>query len=123
MFSIAERIVLLEQSLGALGNVRCVSHHGLTVDACRVNRCDVVIRTGHKDDADEWSMLAMNHLMTGVGTAFVPPSAELLHLSSSLVRSLVATGHAADAEELVPAPVALALRRRRSSAHVPLGVD
>jgi pantetheine-phosphate adenylyltransferase len=112
MFSIAERIAMLEDAVSAHPNVRCTTHHGLTVDAARANGCDVVIRTGHKDRADEWSMLAMNELMSGVRTTFIPPDPELFHLSSSLVRSLVGGGELAEAEVLVPAPVAAVLRTR-----------
>lgn len=109
MFTVEDRLELLESSVRALANVRCVVSQGLTVDAARANRCDVVIRTGHKDEGDEWSMLAMNHLMTGARTIFFPPAPEHAGLSSSIVRSLISSGMARDAAALVPAPVAAAI--------------
>ncbi len=92
-----------------MGTVSCVAHHGLTSEAARLIDNPVIVRTGHKDVGDEWSMLAMNHLMTGVQTSFVPPSPAVRHLSSSLVRELVARGRVADASRLVPPAVAAVL--------------
>ena len=102
MFSIAERIRLIEAAVAELGNVECISHNGLTVDALPTTGSDVIIRTGHKDAEDEWAMLAMNKLMTGARTFFVPPDPSVAHVSASLVRSLAGDGRLDDAISLVP---------------------
>lgn len=109
LLSIAERVALLAQVTSALPNVRCGAHHGLTVEAVRATGADLIIRTGHKDEGDEWSMLGMNERIAGTPTCFVPPAPELTFLSSSLVRSLLARGRLTEAQGLVPSPVAAAL--------------
>jgi pantetheine-phosphate adenylyltransferase len=109
MFTVADRIGLIRAAAASLPNVTCVQHHGLTVDAVQQTGSDVIIRTGHKDQGDEWSMLAMNELVAGTRTCFVPPDPAVASLSSSLVRSLTRLGRVADAIKLVPPPVARAL--------------
>jgi pantetheine-phosphate adenylyltransferase len=110
LFALEERIKLVESSTAHLANVSCIGHQGLTVDAVNALGLDGIIRTGHKDRRDEWSMLAMNELVSGYKTFFVPPDPGVMHLSSSLVRLLVADDRAEDASTLVPAVVADALR-------------
>lgn len=120
MFSVADRVALIRSAARTLSNVTCVNHHGLTVDAVKQTGSDVIIRTGHKDKGDEWSMLAMNELMAlamnelmaGTRTCFVPPDPEVAFLSSSLVRSLTSLGRVDDAIRFVPPPVAQALQGR-----------
>jgi pantetheine-phosphate adenylyltransferase len=109
MFDITTRIELIRASTAHMETVSCIGHHGLTVEAAQLLDNPVIIRTGHKDADDEWAMLAMNKRMTGVTTAFVPPDPTVMHLSSSLVRSLVASGRVAEACRLVPHAVAEAL--------------
>ena len=111
LFSVQERVDLLTASVATLENVTCVTFNGLTVDIARVHQCDAVVRTGHKDELDEWSMLGMNHLMTGARTVFLPPTPGHMALSSSIVRSYIADGDIAGAAALVPPPVAEALMR------------
>lgn len=109
MFDIATRIELIRAATAHMETVSCVGHHGLTVEAARLIDNPIIVRTGHKDASDEWSMLAMNQLMTGVRTSFVPPDPAVTHLSSSLVRELLASGRVTDACRLVPPAVAVAL--------------
>jgi pantetheine-phosphate adenylyltransferase len=109
MFDVATRIELIRAATAHMETVSCVGHHGLTVEAARLLDGPVIVRTGHRDADDEWAMLAMNQLMTGVRTSFIPPDPTVMHLSSSLVRSLVASGRVADACRLVPPAVATAL--------------
>lgn len=110
MFTVADRVGLIRSAARLLSNVTCVSHHGLTVAAVEQTGADVVIRTGHKDHGDEWSMLAMNERTAGTRTCFVPPDPAVAFLSSSLVRSLTRHGRVADAIRFVPSPVAHALQ-------------
>lgn len=110
MFSVAERMDFIRAAARPFSNVTCVTHHGLTVDAVQQTGADVIIRTGHKDKGDEWSMLAMNEFVAGRRTCLVPPDPAVAFLSSSLVRSLTTLGRVADAIRFVPMPVADALR-------------
>ena len=110
MFSVAHRVQLLAEATSHLPNVDCVGHRGLTVDAVAQLGADGIVRTGHKDHDDEWAMLAMNEMVSGCKTFFVPPAPDVAHLSSSLVRDLVSSGRSEDAGKLVPPSVAAALR-------------
>ena len=112
LFAIEERVELVRSSTAHLANVSSMGHQGLTVDAANAADVDGIIRTGHKDPRDEWSMLAVNELMSGFKTFFVPPDPSVMHLSSSLVRSLLANDRADEALTLVPSVVADALRQR-----------
>jgi pantetheine-phosphate adenylyltransferase len=109
LLAVNDRVTLIQLATSSLSNVSCRVHQGLTVDAMRQTSSDVIIRTGHKDQGDEWSMLAMNELMAGTKTCFIPPAPEFMFLSSSLVRSLLAHGRLPDARRFVPPPVADAL--------------
>jgi pantetheine-phosphate adenylyltransferase len=109
LFALTDRVAMIDQATNSLANVSSEIHHGLTVDIARKTGSDVVIRTGHKDKGDEWSMLAMNELMSGTKTCFMPPPPELMFLSSSLVRSLLAHDRLSDAKRFLPPPVASAL--------------
>ena len=115
LFAVAERIALVENVTASLRNVTCTSYDGLTVGAARETGSDVIIRTGHKDTGDEWSMLAMNELVAGTRTCFVPPEPAVAWLSSSLVRSLLGSDRVADATRFVPQSVADALRASNRS--------
>jgi pantetheine-phosphate adenylyltransferase len=112
LFATEERVGLVRGSTAHLVNVAAIAHEGLTVDAVTASGVDGIIRTGHKDHDDEWSMLALNELMSGCTTFFVPPDPAVRHLSSSLVRSLIANDRARDATALVPPAVAVALHER-----------
>jgi pantetheine-phosphate adenylyltransferase len=109
MFSVAERIELLAGATRHLPNVSCIGHRGLTIDAVRRAGADGIVRTGHKDHDDEWAMLAMNEMVSGCKTFFVPPDPKVAHLSSSLVRSLVSSGRLTEARALVPSTIAAEL--------------
>jgi len=109
MFDIPTHIELIRAATAHMETVSCVGHHGLTVEAAQRYDSPVIVRTGHKDTDDEWAMVAMNNFMTGVRTSFIPPDPSVMHLSSSLVRRLVASGRVADACRLVPPAVATAL--------------
>ena len=109
MFTVEQRLQFLTAATSHLPNVGCVRHRGLTVDAVAQFGADGIIRTGHKDRDDEWVMLAMNEMVSGYKTFFVPPAPDVAYLSSSLVRDLVSSGRSNDAGELVPPSVAAAL--------------
>jgi len=53
-------------------------------------------------------MLAVNGFVSGFKTFFIPPDPSVAHLSSSLVRSLLAAGQRDEAAALVPGPVTAA---------------
>jgi pantetheine-phosphate adenylyltransferase len=112
MFPIPERIRLAEAATAHLSNVRCVGHHGLTVDVARAEHADVLVRSAHKDAAQEWSMAAMNETMSGIPTFFATPDSTTRAISASLVRLLVTSGKYEAARQLVPDAVRRAIEER-----------
>ena len=118
-FTREERVELLEQSLGGLGNVRVEAvGGGLLVDFCReVGAVAVVkgLRSG-TDFAYELPMALMNKHLSGVETLFLPGAPEFEHVSSSLVKEVA--GHGGDVSGLVPEGVlARLLARVRPVGH------
>jgi pantetheine-phosphate adenylyltransferase len=110
LLSVPDRVALLEQSTAHLGIVTCTSHHGLTVDAARIHGASVIVRSAHKEQANELVMAATNRIVGGIDTWFVPGDPSTGWISSSLVRSLLDRGEVDQACDLVPAPVAAWIR-------------
>lgn len=112
LFSPAERIELFRASLGDLSNVSYTTFTGLVVDHVRAEGIDVVVK-GLRTSSDfdyELQMAQMNATLRGVETVFVPTAPAWGFLSSSLVREVARLG--GSVEELVPAPVAAALKEK-----------
>ena len=103
LFTPAERVELLDASVGDLPGVRIEEvAGGLLVDYCRrVGAVAVVkgLRSG-TDFAYELPMALMNRHLTGLETVFLPGDPRLEHVSSSLVKE-VAT-HGGDVTGMVP---------------------
>ena len=114
MFAIPERIRMVEAATAHLGNVRCVGHHGLAVDIARTVHADVLVRAAHKEIGHERSMAAMNEVLSGIPNFVACPHPTTRHISSSLVRQLVMAGRDDAALQLVPPPVAAAIRQLRA---------
>ncbi|GAA2268285.1 MULTISPECIES: pantetheine-phosphate adenylyltransferase [Kitasatospora] len=105
MFSVDERIALIEETTAQCGNVVVESHQGLLVDYCRERGIPAIIK-GLRAVSDfdyELQMAQMNHGLTGVETLFVPTSPTYSFLSSSLVKEVAAYG--GDVSHLLPEPV------------------
>ncbi|MFD9126788.1 pantetheine-phosphate adenylyltransferase [Kitasatospora sp. NPDC059571] len=102
MFSIDERIELIEQTTAQLGNIEVESHTGLLVDFCRDRGIPAIIK-GLRAVSDfdyELQMAQMNHGLTGVETLFVPTSPTYSFLSSTLVKEVASLG--GDVSHLLP---------------------
>ncbi|WAL73985.1 pantetheine-phosphate adenylyltransferase [Kitasatospora sp. YST-16] len=105
MFSIDERIALIEETTAHLGNIKVESHSGLLVDFCRERGIPAIIK-GLRAAGDfdyELQMAQMNHGLTGVETLFVPTSPTYSFLSSSLVKEVASLG--GDVSHLLPGAV------------------
>lgn len=112
LFTTAERIELFRESLGDLDNVSYTTFSGLLVDHVRDKGIDVVVK-GLRTSSDfdyELQMAQMNATLRGVETVFIPTNPAWSFLSSSLVREVARLG--GSVEELVPAPVAAALKEK-----------
>jgi pantetheine-phosphate adenylyltransferase len=105
MFSVAERIELIEETTAHCGNVVVEAHQGLLVDYCRERGIPAIIK-GLRAVSDfdyELQMAQMNHGLTGVETLFVPTSPTYSFLSSSLVKEVASYG--GDVSHLLPESV------------------
>ncbi|MGI9586118.1 MAG: pantetheine-phosphate adenylyltransferase [Acidimicrobiia bacterium] len=113
LFSVDERIEMLETCCGDWTNVRVASFSGLLVDfAKEVGAATVVKGLRAVTDFDyEIQMSQMNrHLSGEVVSLFVATKPEYGYLSSSLVKEVARLGGSVDA--LVPPVVAQALKER-----------
>ncbi len=105
LFTVEERIEMIEEVAAPYGNVVVESHHGLLVDYCRERGIPAIVK-GLRAVSDfdyELQMAQMNHGLSGVETLFVPTSPTWSFLSSSLVKEVAAYG--GDVSHLVPEQV------------------
>lgn len=112
LFSVDERIAMIEEIVAGYETVKVESFSGLLVDFCR-DRGIIAIVKGLRAVSDfdyELQMAQMNRSLTEVDTLFVPTSPAYSFLASSLVRE-VAT-HGGDVADLVPPTVLEAMHDR-----------
>lgn len=112
LFSIEERIALIEEVTAEYGNVRVESFHGLLVDFCKQRDIPAIVK-GLRAVSDfdyELQMAQMNNGLSGVETLFVPTSPTYSFLSSSLVKEVAQWG--GDVAHLVPPVVLEALKNK-----------
>ncbi len=116
-FDLPTRLELLEQSLAGMPGVRVAGvDGGLLVDFCRRVGAVAIVKglRGGTDFAYELPMALMNRHLAGVETVFLPGEPTLEHVSSSLVKEVVA--HGGDVSGLVPDVVLKALLALREQA-------
>ncbi|MFJ9696874.1 pantetheine-phosphate adenylyltransferase [Kitasatospora sp. NPDC101183] len=102
MFTIEERISLIEEVTAEFGNVVVESHQGLLVDFCRERGIPAIVK-GLRAVSDfdyELQMAHMNNGLTGVETLFLPTSTSYSFLSSTLVKEVASYG--GDVSHLLP---------------------
>ncbi|WP_217652509.1 pantetheine-phosphate adenylyltransferase [Streptomyces aidingensis] len=115
LFTIEERISLIEEVTGEFGNVVVEAFHGLLVDYCKQRDIPAIVK-GLRAVSDfdyELQMAQMNNGLSGVETLFIPTNPTYSFLSSSLVKEVATWG--GDVSHLLPEPVlgALAGKLRR----------
>ena len=107
LFSVEERVKMLEEVTKDLANVRIIPFGGLLVDFARRMDAGMIIRglRAITDFEYELQMSQMNHKMeAGVETVFLTTSLEYSYLSSSTVKEVAAFG--GDISQFVPDVVA-----------------
>jgi pantetheine-phosphate adenylyltransferase len=117
MFSVDERVAMLEKACASMPGVEVAAFRGLLAEFAR-ERGDAVIVKGLRAVSDyefEIQMAQMNHRLSGVETLFMPTNPSWSFLSSSLVKEVARFG--GDVEGLVPDEVATQLRERLVQAH------
>ena len=91
MFSKEKRVEFVERTFSAYDKIKVESYHGLTVDFCKKNNVEFMIR-GLRNPADfefEKSIALTNREITGIETIFFLTSPENSFISSSIVRDLI----------------------------------
>ena len=112
LFTIEERIALIEKSVSHLGNVSVDSWSGLLADYCKEHQISAIVK-GLRAVSDfdyELQMSQMNLKLKGIETLFMATKPDYSFLSSSLVKEIAKYG--GDVSSWVPAHVHLALQSR-----------
>ena len=112
LFTLAERVEMLEVAVGGLGNVRVIGFNNLLIDCVREQNADTILRglRAVSDFEYEFQLAAMNrHLDPGIETTFLTPSESYAFLSSTLIKEVASLG--GDVSDFVPPKVMRALKR------------
>jgi pantetheine-phosphate adenylyltransferase len=85
--------------------VEVIAFEGLTADLCKRLHARYIVRglRNSTDHGSERSIALMNHALAKVETIFLPSLPEHAHISSTIVRELIANN--ADVSAFVPAAV------------------
>jgi pantetheine-phosphate adenylyltransferase len=111
LFTIAERIAMIENSVGGIDGVRVEQSTGLAIDAAKHFGVDFIVK-GLRNAGDfeiEQQMAHMNHSVSGVRTVYVACRPDRVFLSSRFIREIAQYG--GDVSHLVPAAVAAGLAK------------
>ena len=113
LFATEERVEFVRKAIADLPNVEVESFSGLTVDFAKKVKANAMVR-GLRMSADfdmEFDMAMMNkRLHPELETVCLMAKVEYQFLSSSLLKEVASLG--GNIDELVPEPVALALREK-----------
>ncbi|MEX0868199.1 MAG: pantetheine-phosphate adenylyltransferase [Nitriliruptoraceae bacterium] len=115
LFTLDERVDMVEQLTSSLRGVRIESFDGLLVDFCRAHGVGIVCKgvRGVADFEYEQQMAQMNLRIGDVETVFLPARPDHAYLSSSLVKEVARLG--GSVAGTVPADVERALIDRLAS--------
>lgn len=105
LFTVPERVEMLEAEVADLPGVEVGSFTGLLVDFAIAEGLGVIVKglRGGKDFDYELQMAQMNMTLAGIETIFLPTSPRWGYVSSSLVREVARLG--GDTTILVPPEV------------------
>ncbi len=113
LFTTEERVEFVRQAIADLPNIEVESFSGLTVDFAKKVKAKAMVR-GLRMSADfemEFDMAMMNkRLYPELETVCLMAKVEYQFLSSSLLKEVASLG--GNIDELVPEPVAEALRKK-----------
>jgi pantetheine-phosphate adenylyltransferase len=120
MFSVEERIAMLEETCGPVvraggGEFKCITFADLVVSAAQREGASLLVR-GLRDGSDfdyEMQMAGMNGAMAPqLQTVFLPASPPVRPITATLVRQIAAMG--GDVSQFVPPSVAARLQTKFS---------
>jgi pantetheine-phosphate adenylyltransferase len=113
LFSLDERVALVQAVLSGLGNVRVVGFDNLLIDFAREQGAQVLLRglRAVSDFEFEFQMAGMNRrLAPDIETVFMTPSEQEMFISASLVKEVATLG--GDVSGFVDARVVTALKAK-----------
>jgi len=113
LFSVEERLDILQEAVKGLGNVEVDHFSGLVVDHARARGACAIIRglRAVSDFEAEFQMALMNrHMNQDVATVFLMPHDRYTHLNSSIIREISSLG--GDVSDYVPPVVQEALDQK-----------
>lgn len=102
MWSLDERISLIEKTFKGNKKIKVTSYTGLTADFCKANKASFILR-GLRNTGDftyEQTIAQANEKVNGVDSVFLICSPEFSHISSSIVRDIARNG--GDYSSLLP---------------------
>lgn len=117
LFSVEERVALVEETVSHLSNVSVRPFDTLLVEFAKQVDATVIVKglRAMTDFEREFQMAALNwRLDSKVETLFIMAVPEYMYLSSSAVKEIAS--HGGNVRGLVSAPVAEALERKLNSA-------
>ncbi len=105
MFTVEQRVAWLHETFIKEPQVDVMSYEGLTADLCKKSGASIILRglRNSTDHGHERSIALMNRALSGVETVFLPSLSEHAHISSTIIRELIA--NKADVSAFVPAAV------------------
>jgi pantetheine-phosphate adenylyltransferase len=113
LFTLQERLDLLQKTVGNIDSVQIAQFDGLLVEFAVAQKASAVIRglRAVSDFEFEFQMALMNRKLNGnVETIFLMPKEEYTYLSSRLVKEIARLG--GDVSKFVPSVVAKALQQK-----------
>jgi pantetheine-phosphate adenylyltransferase len=116
LFTVGERVGLLEEVTGDLPNVSIGTFRGLLVDFCRTHGVTAIVKglRAVSDFEYEMEMAQMNYRLAEVETLFMTANPLYSFLRSSLVKEIARYG--GDIRSLVPPTVEKQLRAKLGGA-------
>jgi pantetheine-phosphate adenylyltransferase len=115
MFTVEERVAMLEEVTSDLPNVSVATFRGLLVEYCKAHGVSAIVKglRAVSDFEYEMEMAQMNYRLAEVETLFLTANPLYSFLRSSLVREIAAYG--GNVAPLVPSPVDKQLRAKLGS--------
>jgi pantetheine-phosphate adenylyltransferase len=94
LFTLEERMMMLERSLNHLSNVEISCFRGLLVDFARLQQATVILKglRALSDFEYEFQMASVNRKIGDIETIFMMTSNEYAYLSSSAVKEVASLG-------------------------------
>lgn len=103
LFSVEERVAMLNEVVSGLGNVKVEAFHGLLINFAKMKQADIIVRglRAVTDFEYELQISQMNRTISSeVDTMFLSTSLEYAYLSSTVVREVASYG--GDISHFVP---------------------